>query len=113
MELRGYFDRSTETLSVLVFMLEDVIAPVRCNLHSLHLQHLRAAERAYGGDLAFQGAQEIVLYGVQSYGWQKDEPKDQAESSFPLCLLRFTKPLLEAAIKTQTNPKCPPNKRLI
>lgn len=115
MELRGYSDRSTETLSVLVFMLEDLTAPVRCNLHSLHLQHLRGAERAYGGggDLALQGAQGIVLYRVQSYGWQKDGPKDQAESPFPLYHLRFTQPLLGAAIKTQANPKCPPDKRLI
>lgn len=115
MELRGYSDRSTETLSVLVFMLEDLTAPVRCNLHSLHLQHLRGAERAYGGggDLALQGAQGIVLYRVQSYGWQKDGPKDQAESPFPLYHLRFTQPLLGAAIKTQANPKCPLDKRLI
>lgn len=113
MEWRGYFARSTETLSVLVFMLEDLTVPIRCNLHSLHLQHLRAAEGAHRGNLALQGAQVIVLYRVESYGWQKDEPKDQAESSFHLYHLRFTKPLLGAAIKTQTNPKCPPNKRLI
>lgn len=113
MELRGYFDRSTETLSVLVFMLEDLTAPVRGNLHSLHLQDLSAAAGAHGGDLALQGAQEIVFYGVQSYGWQKDDPKEHAESSFRLYILQFIKPLLGAAIQTQTNPKCPPNKRLI
>lgn len=76
MELRGYSDRSTETLSVLVFMLEDLTAPVRCNLHSLHLQHLRGAERAYGGggfgsprgtgDCFVQGA---ILWVAE--GWTK------------------------------------------
>lgn len=84
MELRGYSDRSTETLSVLVFMLEDLTAPGRCNLHSLHLQHLRGAERAYGGDLALQGAQEILFCtGCNPTGGRRMDQKMRQSLLFP------------------------------
>lgn len=111
MELWGSFDRSAEPLSGLFFMLKDLIAPVRCNLHSLHLQHLSVEERAQGEDLDLWGAQRIGLSEVRSYGEQKGEPEDRVYCH--LHHLWCTKPLLGSAIKPQANPKCPPNNRLI
>lgn len=83
MELWGSFDRSAEPLSGLFFMLKDLTAPVRCNLHSLHLQHLSVEGRAQGEHLDLWGAQRIGLSEVRSYGGQRGEPEDQGLSPPP------------------------------
>lgn len=72
----------TEPLSVLLFMLEGLTAPARCNLLSLHLRHLSAEGRAHGKSLCPWGAQGLFCVRCSPIGGRGMSQKTRREGLF-------------------------------